>query len=191
MLRILLINDNPALLDQLSGALTAQGDEVISIASGASDLTRAVELHRPDVIIVDAESPSRDTLEQICALNEAAPRPIVMFTGERDQSIIRAAVQAGVTAYVVDGLSPERLKPVLDVAITRFEEEQRLKSKLDTAERQLAERKLVDKAKGILMDRRGLSEDEAYKLLRKTAMEGGQRIGEVARNLIDASKLLG
>jgi len=114
-----------------------------------------------------------------------------MFTEERDREIMRAAVKAGVTAYVVDGLAPERLKPVLDVAILRFEEEQALRAKLEATETQLANRKLVERAKGILMERRGLSEDDAYHLLRKTAMENGQKLCEVARTLIDASKLLG
>ena len=190
MLRILLVNDNPVLLAQLRAALLEHGDEVVAVASH-SDLNQAVEQHSPDVIIIDAESPSRDTLEQLCALNESAPRPIVMFTGERDQKVIRSAVQAGVTAYVVDGLSPARIKPIMDVAIARFQEEQQLRSKLDESERKLAERKLVDQAKAILMSKRGLTEDVAYKLLRSYAMDRGQRMGEVARQLIDASKLLG
>lgn len=191
MTRILLINDTPMHTGRLSESLAAAGYQVVAEVQSAIDLPRAVEQYRPDVIIVDAESPSRDALEQLCAVNAAAPRPIVMFTEERDQAVIRAAVQAGVTAYVVDGLSPSRLQPLLDVAITRFQEEQQLRSKLENTERQLAERKLVEKAKGILIDKRGMTEEAAYQLLRKTAMERGQRIGEVARNLIDASKLLG
>ncbi|MBS1154147.1 MAG: response regulator [Proteobacteria bacterium] len=191
MTRILLINDTPMHTGRLAESLTAAGYLVVAEVQAAIDLPRAVEQYRPDVIIVDAESPSRDALEQLCAVNAAAPRPIVMFTEERDQTVIRAAVQAGVTAYVVDGLSPSRLQPLLDVAITRFQEEQQLRSKLESTERQLAERKLVEKAKGILIDKRGMTEEAAYQLLRKTAMERGQRIGEVARNLIDASKLLG
>ncbi len=191
MTRILLINDTPMHTGRLSESLTAAGYQVVAEVQSAIDLPQAVEQYRPDVIIVDAESPSRDALEQLCAVNAAAPRPIVMFTEERDQAVIRAAVQAGVTAYVVDGLSPSRLQPLLDVAITRFQEEQLLRNKLENTERQLADRKLVEKAKGILIDKRGMTEEAAYQLLRKTAMERGQRIGDVARNLIDASKLLG
>lgn len=191
MTRILLVNDTPMHIGKLHDSLAQAGYQVVAEVHSAIDLPRAVEQFRPDVIIVDAESPSRDALEQLCAVNAAAPRPIVMFTEERDQAVIRAAVQAGVTAYVVDGLSPSRLQPLLDVAITRFQEEQQLRNKLENTERQLAERKLVEKAKGILIDKRGMTEEAAYQLLRKTAMERGQRIGEVARNLIDASKLLG
>ncbi len=189
--RILLVNDTPMHIGKLHASLLAAGYQVVAEVQSAIDLPQAVAQHKPDVIIVDAESPSRDALEQLCAVNAAAPRPIVMFTEERDQAVIRASVQAGVTAYVVDGLSPSRLQPLLDVAITRFQEEQQLRNKLETTERQLAERKLVEKAKGILIDKRGMTEEAAYQLLRKTAMERGQRIGEVARNLIDASKLLG
>lgn len=191
MTRILLVNDTPAHVGRLRDALLAQGFDVVAEVHSAIELPQAVENHRPDVIIVDAESPSRDALEQISVMNSAAPRPIVMFTEERDQAMIRAAVQAGVTAYVVDGLSPARLQPLLDVAIARFQEEQQLRSKLDASEKKLAERKLVDKAKGILMAKRGLSEEVAYQMLRSYAMERGQRMGEVARQLIDASKLLG
>ncbi len=189
--RILLVNDTPVHAGKLRDALAAQGFEVVAEVHSAIELPQAVAAFRPDVVIVDAESPSRDTLEQIAATNACAPRPIVMFTEAREQAMIRAAVQAGVTAYVVDGLSPSRLQPLLDVAVARFQEEQQLRSKLESTERQLAERKLVEKAKGILIDKRGMTEEAAYQLLRTTAMERGQRIGEVARNLIDASKLLG
>ncbi len=189
--RILLVNDTPVHVGKLRDALAAQGFEVVAEVHSAIELPQAVAAFRPDVVIVDAESPSRDTLEQIAATNACAPRPIVMFTEAREQAMIRAAVQAGVTAYVVDGLSPSRLQPLLDVAVARFQEEQQLRSKLESTERQLAERKLVEKAKGILIDKRGMTEEAAYQLLRTTAMERGQRIGEVARNLIDASKLLG
>ncbi|MDR3411139.1 MAG: ANTAR domain-containing protein [Formivibrio sp.] len=191
MTRILLINDTPMHIGRLHESLTEAGYEVVAEVQSAIDLPQAVAQYRPDVIIVDAESPSRDALEQLCAVNAAAPRPIVMFTEERDQAVIRAAVQAGVTAYVVDGLSPSRLQPLLDVAIARFQEEQQLRSKLDASEKKLAERKLIDKAKGILMAKRGLSEEAAYQMLRSYAMERGQRMGDVARQLIDASKLLG
>jgi response regulator NasT len=191
MTRVLLVNDTPLHLEKLRASLLADGHEIVAEIHAAIELPAAVERLRPDIIIVDAESPSRDSLEQLSALNAAAPRPIVMFTEERDREIMRAAVKAGVTAYVVDGLAPERLKPVLDVAILRFEEEQALRAKLEATETQLANRKLVERAKGILMERRGLSEDDAYHLLRKTAMENGQKLCEVARTLIDASKLLG
>jgi len=191
MTRILLINDTPVHTDRLRESLLAAGHEVVAEIYSAIDLPDAVARLQPEVIIVDAESPSRDALEQISVMNAAAPRPIVMFTEERDQAMIRAAVQAGVTAYVVDGLSPSRLQPLLDVAIARFQEEQQLRGKLSASEKKLAERILIDRAKGILMERRNLNEDEAYQLLRKTAMENGQKLADVARSLIDASKLLG
>lgn len=190
MTRVLLIHDTPIHIDRLSAALAAAGCEVVAELGSPLALCAAIARHAPDVIIVDAASPSRDALAGLCAVSAESPRPIVMFTGERDPAVMRAAVRAGVTAYIVDGLAPERLAPVLDVAIARFEEEQRLRAELDAARRQLADRKWVDKAKGLLMERRGLSEDAAYRLLRKSAMEQGLRVAEVARRLVEASQLL-
>ncbi|AXK38181.1 ANTAR domain-containing response regulator [Crenobacter cavernae] len=190
MTRVLLIHDTPIHIDRLSDALVAAGCDVVAELGSALALAAAVARYAPDMIIVDAASPSRDALAGLCVVSAESPRPIVMFTGERDPSVMRAAVKAGVSAYVVDGLAPERLVPVLDVAIARFDEEQRLRGELDAARRQLADRKWIDKAKGLLIEKRGLTEDAAYQLLRKSAMEQGLRVAEVARRLAEAAQLL-
>src|SRR5471032_2029465 len=144
----------------------------------------AVKTHAPDVIIVDTESPSRDTLEHVAVLSETDPRPIVMFSSDRGSDTIREAVQAGVSAYIVDGLAAERVKPIIDVAIARFDSYQAVKSELAQVKTKLSERKLVERAKGVLMKARAIGEDEAYAALRKMAMERSLTIGEVSRQLL-------
>ena len=145
----------------------------------------------PDVIIVDAESQARDTLEHVVVATRDARRPIVLFTEDEDTSHVGDAIAAGVTAYVVAGLAPERVKPVLEVAIARFRHEEAMRRELADARMQLSDRKLVERAKGILMERRSLSESEAYALLRKTAMDKGLKIAEVAQRITDVAHLLG
>ena len=151
----------------------------------------AVRTRTPDVIIIDTESPSRDTLEHIAQLSETDPRPIVMFSSDRGSNTIREAVQAGVSAYIVDGLAAERVKPIIEVAIARFESFQAMKIELAQVKTKLSERKLVEKAKGVLMKTRSITEDEAYSALRKMAMERSLTIGEVSRQLLAVSDLLG
>ncbi|MCW3481326.1 ANTAR domain-containing protein [Neisseriaceae bacterium JH1-16] len=191
MLRILLVNDTDKPIGTLRDALAGAGYTVIAEVDGAAALLRAVEEQRPDVVIIDTESPSRDTLEQLAVMGHAAPRPVVMFADQREPQAIRDAVGAGVTAYVVDEVTADRLAPIIEVALARFEEETRLRKRLADAEQRLAERKLIDRAKGLLMDKRGLSETEAYELLRRQAMRQGERIAEVARQLIAMVDLLG
>lgn len=146
---------------------------------------------RPDVIIIDTESPSRDTLEQLAVMHAEAPRPVVMFSHDGDQQLIRAAVGAGVTAYVVDGLAPERLAPVVEVALARFAEESRLRQRLMEVEQQLADRKVIDRAKGVLMTKRQMTEAIAYETLRTQAMKQGAKLADVARQIIAMADLLG
>jgi len=191
MLRILLVNDTDKPIGTLRDALACAGYTVIAEVDGAAALLRAVEEQRPDVVIIDTESPSRDTLEQLAVMGHAAPRPVVMFADQREPQAIRDAVGAGVTAYVVDEVSADKLAPIIEVALARFEEEARLRKRLADVEQRLAERKLIDRAKGLLMDKRGLSETEAYELLRRQAMRQGERIAEVARQLIAIAELLG
>ena len=153
---------------------------------------------QPDMVIVDAESDARDALEHVVMATREAPRPIVMFTNDNDTSHVRDAVAAGVTAYVVAGLAPERIRPILDVAMARFQHEQALRqelaetrSELDELSAELRERKLIERAKGLLMQRQGLSEAEAYARLRKAAMDKGLRLAEVAQRMLDVADLLG
>ncbi len=190
-LRILLIDRDGERSATVEHALAAAGHSVVGHAESTLDLYDRVAKLQPDVIIIDTESPDRDTLEHICVMSERTPRPVVLFTHEGDSNIIREAVRSGVTAYIVDGLTPERVNPIVQVAMARFEDYQAVKSERDTAQAKLAERKLVDRAKGILMRKRNCSEDEAYHMLRKLAMEKKLRMGELAERLIAMSDLMG
>ena len=145
---------------------------------------------QPDMIIVDAESQARDTLEHVVMATRDARRPIVMFTDDTDTSHVRGAIAAGVTAYVVAGLAPERVKPVLEVAQARFEHEEMMRSELAEARSQLADRKVVDRAKGLLMQRHQIGEPEAYTRIRKAAMDKGLKMGDIAQRIVDAADLL-
>lgn len=146
---------------------------------------------QPDLIIVDAESEARDALEHVVLATRDARRPIVMFTNDEDTSHVRDAVAAGVTAYIVAGLAPQRIRPILDVAMARFQHEQSLRAELADARSELKDRKTIDRAKGLLMRRQGLSEQAAYDKLRKAAMDKGLKLAEVAQRMLDVADLLG
>ena len=190
-MRVLLIDDTHARARVLRKALQDAGYEVVQAAAAPLALMKAVERVQPDVIIIDVDSPSRDVLEHIVVMSQNAPRPIVMFARDPAQETIREAVKAGVSAYVVDGLEAARVRPIIDVACARFEEFQRLRGELAQAREHLNERKLVERAKGILMQRRGLTEEAAFAALRGMAMDRKQRLAEVARGVIEAAELLG
>lgn len=189
--RVMLIDLNPGRAALLEQALRDNGCDVVARVSSHEDLLLKLDQVRPDVIIIDMESPDRDTLESLRSISRDQPRPIVMFAEKSDSDTIREAVGAGVSAYVVDGMSPSRLRPILDVAIARFREYQALRQELEETKTKLADRKDVDKAKGILMQRKGMGEDEAYAALRKMAMDRNIKIGDAARTLIAAAELLG
>lgn len=171
-------------------ALRRAGHQVAACLKSASDLVAQIEAARPDVIILDLNTPDRDTIESLREANEERPRPIVMFVDRSDESMIVEAIKAGVTAYIVDGLNPQRVKSVLDVAVARFRQFQALTAELGRAKASLVERKTIERAKGILMAQKGLTEEEAYRSLRRLAMDQGKRIAEIAGNLIVAAKLL-
>lgn len=173
----------------LERALTDAGYQVAARVAAGEDLAQRVREVVPDVIIVDMDSPDRDTLEHMHSITREQPRPIVMFAEEDDSETIAKAVRAGVSAYVVDGLSGPRVKPIVDVAIARFREFQALRRELDEVRSTLAERKLVDKAKGIIMKQRQCDEEQAYRALRKLAMDRNQRIADAARDVIGVAKL--
>ena len=145
----------------------------------------------PDMIIVDAESEARDTLEHVVMATRDARRPIVLFTNDDDTTHVRDAIAAGVTAYVVAGLASDRVKPVLEVAMARFQHEEALRRELTDARSQLSDRKVIDRAKGLLMKRHAVSEDEAYLRLRKAAMDKGMKLADVAQRILDVADLLG
>ena len=188
--RVMVVDGDAERSRNLRGALTLAGYHVVAELKESLALPDAVQGLKPHIVIVAADSPDRDTLEHISVTTRNAPRPVVMFTQDGDSESIRAAVKAGVSAYVVDGLAPERIRSILDVACARFEAHQELAGRLADTERQLAERKNVEKAKGLLMKRRGMTEDAAFKELRNLAMQTGKTLGEVAETLIAASHLL-
>ncbi len=171
-------------------ALSEGGHEVVGTLGSDADLEFQVERLNPDVIIVDMESPTRDTLEGMRRLSRERPKPVVMFVDRSDDEMTRAAVQAGVSAYVVDGLNANRVKPILETAVARFEAFQSLRRELEEARNTIADRKTIERAKGILMRRKGLAEEAAYQSLRKLAMDRNQRLLEVARRIIDADEVL-
>ena len=196
-LRILIIDENAvraAILEEgLRGANGVDhGDtlEIHHIRDMANLLVRIVAVD-PDVILIDLENPSRDTLEQMFQVSRLARRPIAMFVDKSDSATVQAAIDAGVSAYVVDGLRKERVKSILDVTISRFHAFDRLQSELQQAKSALEDRKIIDQAKAILMKQSGGSEDEAYVLLRRTAMNQNRKIAELARSLVAAAALLG
>jgi response regulator NasT len=160
------------------------------VVSTATEMLEQVRLMKPDVIIIDRDSPDRDTLEHVCTITRDDPRPVVMFTQDKDQLRMRAALEAGVSAYVVDGLAAERIQPILEVAQVRFEQWQALRQERDQAQTNLAERKVIERAKGIVMKQRRCNEDEAYTLLRKMAMGRNQRLAQVAESVISMAELL-
>ncbi len=190
MMRVMLIDEEPGRSAVLEQALKEGGYTVVARLRTDEDLLGRVRELAPDVVIVDMESPSRDILEDMHSISRDQPRPIVMFAESSDSEVINAAVRAGVSAYVVDGLNSNRVKPVIDVAVARFREFQVLRTELARAKTDLAERKVIEKAKGILMKQRNLSEDQAYSALRKAAMDRNQRLAEVAQSLITVSSLL-
>lgn len=190
MLRILVIDESRSRAGEICAGLALAGYQVAAILADSDNLTREVENLSPDVILIETDSPSRDTLENLAAMHRHMPRPVVMFANEGEDEAIRAAVKAGVSAYVVDGLDSRRIKGVIDVARAHFDEYQALRRELDEAAKKLSDRKLVERAKGLLMKARGLDEDGAYHALRKLAMQRGQPLVNVARDVCDMAQLL-
>lgn len=189
-LRILLVDENPDRAAILAQALAEQGYELVALLSPRDLSVKRVQDIAPDVVIVDMGSPSRDTIDSMRQINADQPRPIVMFVDRSDEETIKQAVQAGVSAYVIDGLNVRRVKPILDVAIARFREFQALRDELKKTKATLDERKLIERAKGLLMRERKLSEEEAYAALRKLAMDRQQKLAEVAEALIAFADVL-
>ncbi|MGD2084306.1 MAG: ANTAR domain-containing protein [Chromatiales bacterium] len=190
-LRVMLVDDRPERREIIARALREVDCGVVACVSPDQDLLGPIREHNPDVVLIDMDSPGRDTLENLHAVKSTAPRPMVMFTQNDDGETIRRAVEAGVSAYVVDGLQHKRVRPIIDAAIARFRQYRALEDELAQVRTQLQERKLVERAKGILMRQRGVSEEEAYRLLRKAAMDRNKRLGDIAESIIAAAELLG
>ena len=176
---------------QLRIGLLESGYNIVAVLPADTFLTERLAQLQPDMIIVDAESEARDSLEHVVVATRDARRPIVLFTNDNDTTHVKDAVAAGVSAYVVAGLAPERIRPILDVAMARFEHEQSLRRELAEARTELQDRKVIDRAKSLLMQRQNLTEAAAYARLRKAAMDKGLKLGEVAQRMLDAADLLG
>lgn len=189
-LTILVIDENAIRASIIEAGLRDAGHSRVSVVHDVHGVGRVIERLQPDVIVIDLENPNRDLLESMFQLSRSVKRPIAMFVDRSDSSMIEAAIDAGVSAYVVDGLRQERVKPILDMAISRFNAFSRMERELAEARSELADRKVIDRAKGILMRSRGISEEEAYKLLRTTAMNQNRKIAEIAQSLVLAAGLL-
>lgn len=189
-LRVVLVDDDTARAAFVTQALRATGHDVVARLSANEDLLAAVRRVRPDVILVDMDNPARDVLDNCAAVTQQVPRPIIFFARDSDPDTISQAVRAGVTAYIVDGMAAHRLKPILDVAIARFREHQKLRNELDEMRTRLADRRDVERAKALLVKLRKLDEAAAYALLRKNAMTRRVTIGEAARTVLAAAELL-
>ncbi|SNS76245.1 response regulator receiver and ANTAR domain protein [Sphingomonas laterariae] len=190
-MRIAIVDESGLRATILEEGLREAGFDDIHAVPPTGAFVARLERLAPDVVLIDLGTPSRDSLEEMLAVSRALSRPIAMFVDQSDESMIGAAIDAGVSAYVVDGLRKDRVKPILDLAIRRFNAFARLRTELEEARTALADRKKIDRAKAILMEQRGLAEADAYTLLRTTAMNQGRRIADVADALITATEMLG
>jgi two-component system, response regulator / RNA-binding antiterminator len=190
-LSVLIIDENRIRASIIEDGLREAGHSRVAVIHDVNEVARTIEATKPDVIVIDLENPKRDTLEHFFSLSRAIQRPIAMFVDRSDGAMIEKAVEAGVSAYVVDGLKKERVKPILDMAISRFNAFSRLTRELEQARSELEDRKIIEQAKGILMRTRNLSEADAYALLRSAAMNQNRRMVDIAQSLVTAADLLG
>lgn len=190
MLKVMIVDNDTKRSKPLKQSLIDSGFEVIAHVKNDFTLDSKCRELKPDVVIMDVDSPSRDTLENICVMSIDDARPIVMFSHDGDKEKIKAATRAGVSAYVVGTIPSERLMPVIDAAIARFEEFKNLKSELALANLKLDERKIIERAKGLLMKQRNLDEEQAYSMLRDMAMQRKVKIADLANQLVEAAKML-
>src|SRR5256884_7569932 len=188
--KIVIVDESPIRAAILEEGLRESGHVQVVRLEDTQHLLARIYAIDPDVILIDLENPSRDVLEQMFQVSRAVRRPVAMFVDQSDAASIQASVDAGVSAYIVDGLKKERIKPILDLCISRFNAFAKLQDELDRTKSALEERKVIDRAKGILMKVKGLTEDEAYVLMRSTAMREKKKIGEIAQSILTASELL-
>ena len=190
-MRVMLVDEQRDRRDVLVNMLDCADCDLVCVLDSAEDLLRKVGQFLPDVVIIDIDLPSRDTLESLRSVQASDPRPMVMFSQDDNGDTIRRAVQAGVSAYVVDGLQAQRVRPILEAAIARFEQHRGLQAELDRTRSALEDRKKIERAKGIVMMQRGIGEPAAYGLMRKAAMDQNRRLVEIADSIIAAAELLG
>ncbi len=189
-LKIVVVEKDPERARMIVDGLLELGDHSIHVIAEETALARKVAERSPDIVLIDLANPSRDMLEELALATSPLERPVAMFVDRSDHQLTRAAIEAGVSAYVVGGLQRERLRPVLDAAVARFHMFRRMRAELAATKRALEERKTIDRAKGILMKARGIDEAAAYTLLRKAAMDQGRKLSEVAAAIVTASELL-
>ncbi len=190
-MRIAIVDESAGRAAVICEGLAVLDDCELFVVTERRGLVARIEEIKPDIVLMDLGNPSRDMLEEYFSVSRALARPIAMFVDSSDEESIAASIEAGVSSYVVDGLAPHRIRPILDLAVKRFNAFARLQADLAEAKGKLAEREAVDKAKRILMDNRGMSEPEAYSELRRTAMNQGRRIADIAEAVITAHQLLG
>ena len=190
-LKILVVEPDKARACDIIDALKDGGWANVLVVGDISALGRSLTQIDPDIVLIDIAHPDRDTLEHVSHVSDAKSRPVAMFVDHSDTDLTQAAIGAGLSAYVVDGLQKNRIRPVLETAIARFKMMVQMRSELDAAKQALNDRKTIDRAKGLLMNARKISEDEAYNLLRKTAMDQGRKVIDVAQALVTATDLLG
>ncbi|MEM7599208.1 MAG: ANTAR domain-containing protein [Pseudomonadota bacterium] len=189
-LAIILVEPDRDKANQIVDSLADAGFARIQVITEASSLKRQISAIDPDIVLIDIANPSRDMLEEMTIASQPMDRAVAVFVDRSDDALTSAAIEAGVSAYVVDGLRPDRVKPVLDAAIARFNVFQRMRTELAETKRALEERKVIDRAKGLIMKAKGIDEDEAYALLRKAAMNQGKRLADVAEALVESAGLL-
>jgi response regulator NasT len=190
LLIIVVVEQDKDRASAIRQALLDTGDYDVRIIGEVTGLTRKIAAHTPDVVLIDVDNPTRDVLEELTLASGPLDRPVAMFVSGGSGGLARTAVEAGISAYVVDGLQPNRLQPILDAAIARFQVMRQMRNELAETRRALEERKLIDRAKGMIMKAKGVGEEEAYALLRKAAMDQGRRVADVAEALVTASGLL-
>jgi response regulator NasT len=189
-LRIVIVDQNPLRTAILCDGLREAGHAQVTILDAFLDLEARLREIDADIVLIDLENPNRDVLEQMIRISGVHTRPVAMFADRSDAAMINAAVDAGVSAYVVDGLRKERVKSIVDVSISRFNAFARLREELAAAQGQLADRKAIDQAKGMVMKAKNIPEDQAYAMMRKVAMNEGKKIADIARSILTAAELL-
>jgi two-component system, response regulator / RNA-binding antiterminator len=189
-LRIVIVDQNPLRTAILLDGLREAGHVQVTVLESSLDLERRLGAIDPDIVLIDLENPNRDVLEQMIRISGANARPVAMFADSSDSAMINAAIDAGVSAYIVDGLRKERVKNIVDLSVSRFNAFARLREELAHVQGQLADRKAIDQAKGLVMKAKNISEEQAYAMMRKVAMNEGKKIADIARSIITAAELL-
>ena len=189
-IKILVVEPDRSKAKDIIDALIGGGWSDVVVLASSSALDRNLRQHNPDIILIDLANPDRDTLEHISLVSQAKSRPVAMFVDHTDEGMTQAAIEAGLSAYVVNGLQMDRIKPVLETAIARFRLLSKMQAELDAAKLALSDRKTIDRAKGLIMRARGVCEEDAYQLMRKSAMDQGRKVIDVAHSLVTAADLL-